>query len=446
MAATPQKLANRILLGLVVGIVAAAISLAIGQVAPGFLSGARRFSSAVLDPIGQIFLRILFFVVIPLVFASLASGVVQLGRLDRLGPLAGRTFTLFFLNMALGVALGLLMMNFLQPGNHLDPAAKARLLEDFGGAAQKHVATSASQPEMSLASVVEMFMPKNLFGAVVGQQRNLIGDVLPLILFALLVGAAGTQLSEENRGKLQRGLDLVTELMTGIVHFALRLAPYAVPAMIYSVIIKIGVDIIIALGVFVVGCASVLLFHLFGSMSLFLKLWTRWSPLAFFREIKALLVTAFSTSSSNASLPTALAVVKERLGVSSSTAGFVLPLGTTMNMSGTALYEGCVVLFVAQVFGIDLSFSQQITLLLLSVLSAVAVAGIPGGSLPLIAGLLATFGIPPAGIGIVLGADRFLDMLRTMTNVGCDAVTAVIVDEQVKRADAKAGAAGPAAS
>jgi DAACS family dicarboxylate/amino acid:cation (Na+ or H+) symporter len=348
--------------------------------------------------------------------------------------------------MALGVALGLLMMNFLQPGNHLDPAAKARLLEEFGGAAQKHVATSASQPDMSLSSVVEMFMPKNLFGAVVGQQRNLIGDVLPLILFALLVGAAGTQLSEENRGKLQRGLDLVTELMTGIVHFALRLAPYAVPAMIYSVIIKIGVDIIIALGVFVVGCASVLLFHLFGSMSLFLKLWTRWSPLAFFREIKALLVTAFSTSSSNASLPTALAVAKERLGVSSSTAGFVLPLGTTMNMSGTALYEGCVVLFVAQVFGIDLSFSQQITLLLLSVLSAVAVAGIPGGSLPLIAGLLATFGIPPAGIGIVLGADRFLDMLRTMTNVGCDAVTAVIVDEQVKRADAKAGAAGPAAT
>lgn len=446
MAATPKTLANRILLGLVVGIIAAAISLAVGHFSPGFLNTARTFSSKVLDPIGQVFLRILFFVVIPLVFASLASGVVQLGRLNRLGPLAGRTFVLFFLNMALGVALGLLMMNVLQPGNHLDPAAKARLLEEFGGAAQKHVATSASQPDMSLSTVVEMFMPKNLFGAVVGQQRNLIGDVLPLILFALLVGAAGTQLSDEKRQKLQRGLDLVSELMTGIVHFALRLAPYAVPAMIYSVIIKIGVDIIIALGVFVVGCAAVLLFHLFGSMSVFLKVWTRWSPLAFFREIKALLVTAFSTSSSNASLPTALAVAKERLGVSPSTAGFVLPLGTTMNMSGTALYEGCVVLFVAQVFGIDLSFSQQITLLLLSVLSAVAVAGIPGGSLPLIAGLLATFGIPPAGIGIVLGADRFLDMLRTMTNVGCDTVTAVIVDEQVKRADAKAGSANPAAS
>lgn len=446
MAATPQKLANRILLGLVVGIVAAVLSLAVGQVSPRFLAAARSFSSHVLDPIGQIFLRILFFVVIPLVFASLASGVAQLGRLDRLGPLAGRTFTLFFLNMGLGVALGLLMMNALQPGNHLDPAAKARLLEEFGGAAQKHVATSATQPEMSLATVVEMFMPKNLFGAVVGQQRSLIGDVLPLILFALLVGAAATQLSDEKREKLQRGLDLVTELMTGIVHFALRLAPYAVPAMIYSVIIKIGVDIIIALGVFVLGCAAVLLFHLFGSMSLFLKLWTRWSPLAFFREIKALLVTAFSTSSSNASLPTALAVAKERLGVSPSTAGFVLPLGTTMNMSGTALYEGCVVLFVAQVFGIDLSFGQQVSLLLLSVLSAVAVAGIPGGSLPLIAGLLATFGIPPAGIGIVLGADRFLDMLRTMTNVGCDAVTAVIVDEQVKRADARAGTAPPSAA
>ena len=131
-----------------------------------------------------------------------------------------------------------------------------------------------------------------------------------------------------------------------------------------------------------------------------------------------MLVTAFSTSSSSATLPAALAVARERLGVAPSTAGFVLPLGTTMNMSGTALYEGCVVLFVAQVFGVHLDFAQQVTLVFLSVLSAVAVAAIPGGSLPLIAGLLATFGIPPEGIGIILGVDRILDMTRTMTNVG----------------------------
>ncbi|MBL9193126.1 MAG: dicarboxylate/amino acid:cation symporter [Opitutaceae bacterium] len=435
-----SKLANRILIGLVIGIVAALVSLAIGQASPAFLAGARTFSTQVLDPIGQIFLRMLFFVVIPLVFASLATGVVQLGRLDKLGPLAGRTFTFFFLNMAVGVALGLLMMNVLRPGDHLDVESKTRLMAEFGGAAEKHVTASTTRPAMNLPTVVDMFMPKNLFGAFVGQQRNVLGDVLPLILFAILVGAVGTQLAEERRKKLQEALELVSDLMTGIVHFALRIAPYAVPAMIYSVIIKVGLDILIALGVFVLGCGGILLFHLFVSMSVFLKIWTKRSPLQFFKDIKAVLVTAFSTSSSNASLPTALSVCKETLGVSPSTAGFVIPLGTTMNMSGTALYEGCVVLFVAQVFGVDLSFAQQITLLLLSVLSAVAVAGIPGGSLPLIAGLLATFGIPPAGIGIVLGADRILDMMRTMTNVGCDTVTAVIVDEQVKKAESAAAA------
>ncbi len=438
MAETNRPLSNRILIGLVVGVIAGVATLAVGKVSPEFLAFMRKVSTNVLDPFGQIFLRMLFFVVIPLVFASLATGVVQLGRLDRLGPLAGRTFTLFFLNMAIGVGLGLIMMNVLQPGNHLDAATKTRLLAEFGGAAQKHIATGAASPSMSFMTIVEMFMPKNLFGAVMGHNNNVIGDVLPLILFAIFVGAVGTQLIAEKRQKLQDTLELVSELMTGIVHFALRLAPYAVPAMIYSVIVKIGVDILIALGVFALGCVFVMLLHLFGTMSIWLKVWTNRSPLQFWKDIRAVLVTAFSTSSSNATLPAALECAKGTLGLRPSVAGFVLPLGTTMNMSGTALYEGCVVLFVAQVFGVDLSVGQQLTLLLLSVLSAVAVAGIPGGSLPLIAGLLATFGIPAEGIGIVLGVDRVLDMVRTMTNVGSDVVTTVVVDAQEGRAEARA--------
>ncbi|NBS05792.1 MAG: dicarboxylate/amino acid:cation symporter, partial [Verrucomicrobia bacterium] len=336
---------------------------------------------------GQVFLRLLFFVVIPLVFASLAAGVAQLGRLDRLGPLAGRTFALFFLNMAIAVALGLLMMNVLRPGDHLDPAAKVMLMQEYGGAAQKHVVASSSATSLSLGGLVEMFMPKNLFGAVMGHSNSTIGDVLPLIVFAILVGVVGTQLAEAKRLQLLTALDMVSELMTGIVKLALKLAPYAVPAMIYSVIVKIGVDILVALGVFALGCLAVMLLHLFGTMSIWLRLWTTRRPLEFFRDIRGVLITAFSTSSSNATLPAALECAKNTLGLKPSVAGFVLPLGTTMNMSGTALYEGCVVLFVAQVFGVDLTIAQQLTLLFLSVLSAVAVAGIPGGSLPLIAGL-----------------------------------------------------------
>ncbi len=435
MAETNRPLASRILYGLLFGVVAGLITLGVGHYSPDSLVFMRKVATNVFDPFGQVFLRLLFFVVIPLVFASLAAGVAQLGRLDRLGPLAGRTFTLFFLNMAIAVGLGLLMMNILRPGDHLDPAAKTMLMQEFGGAAQKHVATSAAAPSLDLAGLVEMFMPKNLFGAVVGHTNGALGDVLPLILFALLVGVVGTQLPEAKRQQLLSALDLVAELMTGIVQIALKLAPYAVPLMIYSVIVKVGLDILVALGVFALGCLAVMLFHLFGTMSLWLRLWTDRKPLQFFRDIRGVLITAFSTSSSNATLPAALECSKNTLGLKPSVAGFVLPLGTTMNMSGTALYEGCVVLFVAQVFGVDLSVGQQLTLLFLSVLSAVAVAGIPGGSLPLIAGLLVTFGIPPEGIGIVLGVDRILDMARSMTNVGSDLVTTVVVDAQERKID-----------
>ncbi|MFZ9979002.1 MAG: dicarboxylate/amino acid:cation symporter [Opitutales bacterium] len=436
MAATDRPLANRILRGLLFGVVAGLATLAVGQASPASLAFMRKVSTDVFDPLGQVFLRLLFFVVIPLVFASLAAGVAQLGRLDRLGPLAGRTFALFFLNMAVAVGLGLLMMNVLRPGDHLDAGAKTMLMQEFGGAAQKHVTTAAAQPSLSLSGIVEMFMPKNLFGAVVGHTNGTIGEVLPLIVFALLVGAVGTQLAEARRQQLLSALDLVSELMTGIVRFALKLAPYAVPLMIYGVIVKVGLNILVALGVFALGCLAVMLLHLFGTMSLWLRLWTGRSPLAFFRDIRGVLVTAFSTSSSNATLPAALECSQNALGLKPSVAGFVLPLGTTMNMSGTALYEGCVVLFVAQVFGVDLSVGQQLTLLCLSVLSAVAVAGIPGGSLPLIAGLLVTFGIPPEGIGIVLGVDRVLDMARSTLNVGCDLAVAAVIDERERQADA----------
>ncbi len=429
MADIDSKLANRILLGLVIGAVAGALTLAVGSVLPPVLEGARWLATNLMDPLGQVFLRMLFFVVIPLVFASLANGVVQLGELAHLGPLAGRTFALFFANMLIAAALGLLMMNLLAPGSRLDDATSERLIAEYAGESRQHMETRAKQPEITPATVVDMFMPRNLFGAVVGNQRSSLGEVLPLIVFAILVGAAGLQFSKGRRRRMQQSLETVTDVMTGIVHFALRLAPYAVPAMIFSVVVKVGVDILLALGLFVLGCLAMLLLHLFGTMSLWLRFLARRNPIEFFRQIKDVLITAFTTSSSGATLPTALAAARGRLGISPSTAGFVLPLGATMNMAGTALYEGCVVLFVAQVFGVDLNLAQQATLVFLAVLSAVAVASIPGGSLPLIAGLLAAFGVPPEGIGIILGVDRILDMTRTMTNVGGDLVTATVVDE-----------------
>jgi Na+/H+-dicarboxylate symporter len=437
-ADTDAKLANRILRGLVLGAAAGAAVLLLAPYVPGLLDVAQWLSINLFDPLGQVFLRMLFFVVIPLVFASLTGGVLQLGQLSNLGPLAGRTFSLFFVNMAIAATLGLVMMNVLNPGGRLDEETSARLVQEYSGQAQQHVATHESRQPITPAAVVDMFMPRNLFGAFVGNQRNTLGDILPLILFAILVGAAGLKLPEQRRRGMLGGLESVTELMTTIVHFALRLAPYAVPAMIFSVVVKVGFDILLALGLFVLGCGGMLLLHLFGTMSIWLRFLARRSPRAFFRDIKDVLVTAFSTSSSSASLPAALAACRERLGIAPSTAGFVMPLGTTMNMSGTALYEGCVVLFIAQVFGVHLGLVEQATLVFLAVLSAVAVAAIPGGSLPLIAGLLVAFGIPPEGIGIILGVDRLLDMTRTMTNVGADMATTAVVDA-AQRASGRAG-------
>ena len=291
-------LARRILWGLVIGVIAAVVTLAIGHFQPSVLTVMRRVSTAVFDPLGQVFLRMLFFVVILLVFTSLASGVTQLGRLDRLGPLAGRTFVLFFANMLIAVAIGLVMMNVVEPGHHLDTGARTQLMSEYGASADEAIERKATQPAMSFATLVEMFMPRNLFGAVVGSDPGKLGDVLPLILFAILVGAAATQLARGERKRIQRALDTVTDLMTRIVAFALALAPIAVPAMIYSVIVKVGVDVLLALAVFVLGCLVALALHLLGTMSLWLRFLARRSPWAYFRQIRSLLIAAFSTSSS----------------------------------------------------------------------------------------------------------------------------------------------------
>ncbi len=429
-SANSHRLATWILIGLVAGVVIGTIVLGLGQSNPTLLKGAQSLSTSVLDPLGKVFLHLLFFVVVPLIFSSLALGVVQLGRLDRLGPLALRTFVLFTLNMAVGVAIGLVLMNLFHPGNALDDSTKQTMIREFGGRAKQAMESSATQPAISFSLLVDMFLPRNLLKSVVEFQ------VLPLIAFALLLGAAGTQLSDAHRRQLQTGLEIAAELMTRIVHYALMLAPVAVPAMIFSVIVKVGVNVLFALLGFVVLCLVAMTLHLFGTMSLWIKLLAKRNPLEFWRQTRTILITAFSTSSSNATLPTTMQVCREELKISPSVTGFVIPLGATMNMSGTALYEGCVVLFIAQIYGVNLAIGAQVTLLLLAVLSAVAVAGIPGASLPLIAGLLATFGVPPEGLAIIIGVDRLLDMARTTLNVAADVVTAAIVDRQVEEAPA----------
>jgi len=423
-----DRLAVRILCGMGAGLALGVILRMIVMRHPKLEDAAIWLAREAFDPLGQVFLRLLFFVVVPLVFASLMLGIIQLGRLSRLGPLAGRTFLLFLANMAVGIANGLVIMNVVRPGDRLAPSTKTQLIESPRSEAENVQTRAATQPRLSPAQLVEIFMPRNLLKAVVEFQ------ILPLIVFALLTGAAGTQLPDDHRRRVQGGLEIVAALMSRLVDYAMRLAPYAVAALMASLVLRLGLELLRPLLAFVLCVVGGIALHLFGTMSLLLKLFTRRSPVEFFAAIRTILVTAFSTSSSNATLPTSIKVTRERLGVSASTAGFVLPLGATLNMSGTALYEGCVVLFIAQVYNVPFSLSGQVMLLILTVLSAVAVAGIPGASLPLIIALLANFQIPAEGIGLILGIDRLLDMARTVLNVAADGVTACIVDEQVRPA------------
>lgn len=423
-----SRLARRIMWGMAAGMALGLIARLAAGWMPRLGPAAEWVVLELLDPVGQIFLRLLFFVVVPLVFGSLALGVVQLGDLRKLGPLAGRTFLLFAVNMAISVALGLLIMNAVKPGLHMNRQVRAELTARYQAEARTVQERAEQQPSISLRSLVEMFMPRNVVRAVVDFQ------ILPLILFALLVGCAGTQLRPELHRRLRNALEILTELMTRIVHYAMLLAPFGVAALLAGLVMRSGLDVLGAIGVFVLCVLGGLAIHLFGTLPLMLRLLTRRSPREFFRAIRPVLVTAFSTSSSNATLPSSIQISREELGVSESTAGFVLPLGATMNMSGTALYEGCVVLFVAQVYGGAMPLGSQAVLLVLTVLSAVAVAGIPGASLPLIAALLTHFHLPVEGLALILGADRVMDMARTVLNVAADLVTACIVDERVRLA------------
>lgn len=429
--APDDRRAGRILWGMAIGLGCGLAWRGLLHWAPGGLEvatwerGGVWVATQVLEPVGQVFLRLLFLVVVPLVFASLAVGVAQLGRLDRLGGLAWRTFALFTLNMVVGAALGLVMMNLLAPGTGIDVGVRDSLREAHGAAVTGLQATAASQQEagFGLKMLLDLLLPRNVLKAVTNF------EIMPLIVAALLTGAAATMLVEERRRRLEDALETVNLISSRIVGWALDLAPWAVAALVAATVMRFGASYLLSVGLFVGGVLGVIALHLFGTMSLLLLLFSSVRPMAFFRATRTILITAFSTSSSNATLPTSIQVARERLGVSPTVAGFVLPLGATMNMSGTALYEGCVVLFAAQAFGIDLDLGQQVLILGLSVLSAVAVAGIPGGSLPLIIGLCGVVGVPGEGIALVLGVDRLLDMARTTLNVSADVVTAVIVDE-----------------
>ncbi len=442
-----------ILVGLVAGaLVGAVVNAAVGDSGAG-REWLERVSDGVAYPIGQLFLRGLMLVVMPLVFASLVVGVGGLPSLRKLGTLGGRTLAMFLLTSAASAALGLALINVFRPGDGFDVATRDELMQEFGGAASKvgqTAAANAPQGTQDLATkVLDMFLPRNVLAAVVGGQPGKLedlgktparlGDMLPLITFALLFGIALSQLAEERRRLMLGWLAALADVMVGIVGLVMRLAPLAVFCLIFSVTSKFGLTLLSKLSFYTGLTAAGYAVQIFLFYPLLLRFFARTAPGPFLRKCTPIFATAFSTSSSNATLPTTLRVAKESLGVRPSVAGFVLPLGATINMNGTALFEGAVVLFVAQVFGVHLDLGEQMLVILLAVISAVGAAGVPGGSIPLLMTIMAQVGVPPDGIAIVLGVDRLLDMGRTVVNVMGDVVTAAVVERSEQTNDLRSG-------
>lgn len=371
----------------------------------------------VMEPVGKVFLRMLFVTVVPLVFASLALGVAQLGQSGHLGRIGFKTFAYFVLTMTCAVVIGLGLVAWVEPGKGLPEETQDRLKQQYG---DKAAEKTKKDVDFGIDTFVNI-VPTNPVQAMANM------DMLGVIFFALLIGLGLTRIDAERAAPVVQFLQAVNDLMVIIIGWAMRLAPLGVFGLVFATTANFGFQLVELLGWYVFVVLVGLALQLFGVLSVLVAVLSRISPLVFFSRIRNVIITAFSTSSSNATLPTSIKTAEEELGVPSSIAGFVLPLGATMNMNGTALYEGVTVVFLAQVFGVDLSLQQQIIVVVLSVLTAIGAAGVPGGSLPLLVMVLKTVNVPELGIALILGVDRLLDMCRTTLNVVGDITAATYV-------------------
>lgn len=416
-----MKLHTKILLGLAVGLaLGITVNLTVGTDNPTV----EMINDYLAVPVGQIFLRMLFMVVMPLVFASISLGVAGLGDIRKVGRVGGKAIGYFLVSTALAAALGLIVVNLMRPWERVTPETRVALMERFSQDASGRV-EAAKMATFGMDTLINI-VPRNPIRAAAET------DMLGVIFFGLVFGAALTLIPAARAKPMIEWLEALNAVVTAIIHFAMLLAPFGVAALIFTVSSRFGFDLLVAIAAYVVTVLIALIAHVGISLTAIVRFLIGMSPILFFSRIRAALVTAFSTSSSNATLPTAMDVANEQLGVPQRIAGFVLPLGSTMCMNGTAIFEGITVIFLAEIFNVHLSIPQMAAVMVMSVLAAVGAAGVPGGAIPLLVGVLTMFGVPGEGIAIVLGVDRLLDMSRTTVNVAGDLTAATWVAKSEK--------------
>ena len=424
MEASPStrglSLPTKILLGLLVGAgVGVSLNLAYAPPLGGAPTAAWQsvlwWADGVVKPFGDLFLSLLFMVVVPIVFSSLFLGVAGLGSVQKLGSLGGRTLLWFLATTTLAAVLGILLVSVFEPGKAVSPEVAEQIKQQYLGDAQARIAQGA-QAKGWIQMLVDI-VPRNVVGAAADN-----GKVLGLIFFALILGAASIRTAPERTRVLRELLESVYELCVRVLGWVMQLAPYGVACLIFHATAKLGIDVMKLVGFYFLTAMGGLIFFQLVVITALAKVFAGLSPGRFYRGCRTLIVTAFSTSSSNATMPTTIRTATDEFGAPKEIAGFVMPLGATMNMNGTALFEGVSVLFLAQVYGADLSLSQQALVVGMAVLTAIGAAGVPGGSLPLLAVVLTQVGVPAELLALILGVDRLVDMTRTIPNVTSDLV------------------------
>ena len=422
-----MALHTKILIGLLVGVIGGlAINWSLGGSDPRVVW----IVSNITQPVGTVFLNLLLMIVVPLVFASLVVGVAGIGDIRKLGRIGIKSFAYCLVISAISVVIGLGLANTIRPGERISPDVAAQLKEKFSkGAAtateaQKAAAESAKS-DSGLMQAVKTVVPSNVFNSISGTSPNM----LHIMFFALIVGIAITLMPAQVSSPFVGLMESVFAITSKIIDIIMKFAPYAVACLLFNNIAQFGLDLLQSLAWFVATVLLGLSLHFFGVYSLSIYFLSRISPLEFFRRVRTVIVTAFSTSSSNATLPTALRVSNENLGVPKEINNFVLTVGATANQNGTALYEGVTVLFLAQLAGVELTLGLQLMVVYMAILGGIGTAGVPSGSIPFIIGILAmpAINIDPGLIAIILGVDRILDMCRTTLNVVGDLTAATFV-------------------
>jgi proton glutamate symport protein len=410
-----MQLYTKILIGLIAGAIAGTgANLAGAQLVVDLLIA--------LEPVGTAFIRALTMIVIPLVVASLVVGSSSLGDVRKIGRIGGKTFVYYLITTAIAVSIGLLLSNVFQPGSGVDAATRDALSAQFQGEAAGSMQIAAQAPP--LAEVLLNIIPRN----PVHSAANF--ELLPLIFFAVIFGAAVSTLPEKNKQPVIGFFNGVNDASMVIIGWIMKTAPYAVFALIAAITAQFGLDLLRSLLVYSLVVTAGLMLHMFGTIGFMVYFAARLKPGMFFRRISTIFPFAFSTSSSNATLPVTITTAETKLGISKEISSFVLPLGATINMDGTALYQAVAVMFIAQIYGIPMDFGAQVTVVLTATLASIGTAGVPGAGIIMLIVVLQSVGLGDqvaSGIALILGIDRLLDMTRTIVNVTGDLSCAAFV-------------------